>query len=151
TADDIMTFDLEGVPGDDRPAYLERFIHAAIYAARPDVHAVVHSHAPAVLPFSIGATPLQAVAHIAGFLGPRVPVFEVRDVLGPSTDLLIRDRRTGDALAAALGEAAVVLLRGHGFVAVAESVRLAVATAVYTPVNARIQAEAMAMGSWTPL
>src|SRR5215469_15980508 len=41
--DDIVELDLDGQParrGDDRSLYLERFIHAAIFAARPDVMAV---------------------------------------------------------------------------------------------------------------
>jgi HCOMODA/2-hydroxy-3-carboxy-muconic semialdehyde decarboxylase len=67
---DIMEFSLDGKPvGDDvRPPYLERFIHGAIYEARPDIHAVVHSHAEDVLPFSIAATPLRPVVH--GNTGP---------------------------------------------------------------------------------
>src|SRR5919199_6736302 len=46
TADDIMEFDLDGVPIDPRgrAVFLERFIHGEIYRARPDVQAVVHSH-----------------------------------------------------------------------------------------------------------
>src|SRR6516165_8656473 len=31
----------------------ERFIHGEIYRVRPDVQAIVHSHSPAVIPFSI--------------------------------------------------------------------------------------------------
>src|SRR5439155_535188 len=50
---DLMEFDLEGNPaaGDSRQPYLERFIHAAAYEARPEVQAVVHAHAEDVLPF----------------------------------------------------------------------------------------------------
>jgi ribulose-5-phosphate 4-epimerase/fuculose-1-phosphate aldolase len=56
---DIMEFTLDGNPvGDDkRTLYLERFIHGAIYEARPDVGAVVHAHAEDVLPFTITTTP----------------------------------------------------------------------------------------------
>ena len=48
TADDIMEFGLDGRPLDqrDRRMFGERFIHAEIYKARPDVMAIVHSHAP---------------------------------------------------------------------------------------------------------
>src|ERR1700758_1221788 len=44
--EDIVELDLEGQPvrGDDRSLYLERFIHAAIFAARSDVMAVAHAH-----------------------------------------------------------------------------------------------------------
>src|SRR5262245_42248729 len=53
--DDIVEFALDGTPtrGETRALYLERFIHGAIYEARPDVMAVVHAHAEAVLPFTI--------------------------------------------------------------------------------------------------
>src|SRR5262245_10386111 len=46
TADDIMEFGLDGRPLDqrDRRMFGERFIHAEIYKARPDVMAIVHSH-----------------------------------------------------------------------------------------------------------
>ena len=55
-AGDIMEFTLEGDPVEarGRKPYLERFIHGALYEARPDVTAVVHNHAPSVIPF--GAT-----------------------------------------------------------------------------------------------
>ena len=56
-ADDIMEFELDGTPVDarDRKPYLERFIHAAIYEARPDIHSVVHAHAEDILPFALRA------------------------------------------------------------------------------------------------
>src|SRR5882724_9610408 len=62
--EDIVELDLDGQPvrGDAAQLYLERFIHAAIFAARPDVMAVVHAHAEDTLPFSIAAaTKLQPV------------------------------------------------------------------------------------------
>ena len=61
--DDIVELGLDGQPvrEEKRPLYLERFIHAAIYEARPDIHAVVHAHAEDVLPFGVAqATPLRA-------------------------------------------------------------------------------------------
>src|SRR6516165_9844577 len=79
-ATDLMTLDLDGAPtgGDTRPPYLERFIHSAIYRARPDIKAVVHSHSPAVLPFGVTRTPLKPIYHMAGFMGAAgVPVFDV--------------------------------------------------------------------------
>lgn len=35
------------------PGYVERFIHSEIYKMCPDVHSVVHSHSPTVLPYTI--------------------------------------------------------------------------------------------------
>src|SRR5882762_7678755 len=55
TKSDILEFDKNGEPIEarGRGVYLERFIHAAIYRARPDVKAIVHSHSPAVIPFGV--------------------------------------------------------------------------------------------------
>src|SRR5262249_33634615 len=60
-ASDVMEFTLEGVPLEPagRKPYAERFIHGAVYEARPDVHAVVHSHSPSVIPFGITGTALR--------------------------------------------------------------------------------------------
>ena len=153
TAADIMEFDLDGAPVDarGRTAYLERFIHSEIYRARPDVMSVVHSHSPAVIPFSVSKTPLRPIYHMAGFLGSGVPVFEVRDTAGTDTDLLIGTPALGKALAATLGQHTVALIRGHGSVAVGASVRLAVMHAVYTEADARVQAEALKLGPVTYL
>lgn len=152
--DDVMRFTLDGAAaaGDDRRPYLERFIHGAIYAARPDVGAVVHSHSPAVIPFGIAqGARLRAVSHMSGFLGDGVPVFEIRDAAGDDTDMLIRDPVLGAALASALGAHAVVLMRGHGSTAVGRDVRQAVFRAVYTEVNARLQSDALRLGELVPL
>src|ERR1700719_555250 len=60
-ASDIMEFGLEGelIRADERPIYSERFIHSEVYKARPDVNAVVHSHSPTVVPFSVTQVPLR--------------------------------------------------------------------------------------------
>ena len=149
--DDILEFNLDGETSDSRPVYLERFIHSEIYMARPDVMAVVHSHSPAVVPFSVVDLPLRAVMHMAGFLAQPTLVFEIRDILGSETDLLIRNSGSGHALAESLGQAPVILMRGHGSVAVGDSLRNAVYRAIYTEINARIQADALRLGSCTYL
>lgn len=137
---DVMT------PGEQRPV-LERFIHGELYRARPDVLAVVHSHSPFVIPFSVAeATRLRAVSHMGGFLGVGAPVFEVRDVRGDATDLLVRDKELGRALAETLSDGSVVLMRGHGSTVVGASLQQAVFRAVYAEFNARIQTHAMQMG-----
>jgi ribulose-5-phosphate 4-epimerase/fuculose-1-phosphate aldolase len=149
--EDVQVLTLDGETEDPRRSYLERFIHAEIYRARPDVQAVVHSHAAAVIPFGISSVPLRPVLHMAGFLAPRVPVFEARDTLGTGSDLLVRSPESGAALAEALGDAAVVLMRGHGSTTVAGSLPEVVYRAVYAEVNARVQAEAERLGGCTYL
>jgi ribulose-5-phosphate 4-epimerase/fuculose-1-phosphate aldolase len=65
---------------------------------------------------------------------------------GAMTDMLVRDAALGQALARALGGAPVVLMRGHGAVVVGTGLPVAVFRSVYTEVNARLQAQAMALG-----
>ena len=147
TADDIMEYDLDCTPltAQGRPSFLERFIHCEIYRARPDVMAVVHTHSQGVIPFANSSVPLRPMFHVAGFLAAGVPVFEIRAHAGLS-NLLIADARLGQALAATLGDKSVVLMRGHGDVVVGPSVQVAVYRAIYTDVNARLQAQALALG-----
>lgn len=147
---DIMEFDLASDPVEPGPRpYLERFIHGEIYRARPDVHAVVHSHSPAVIPFGVTGTRLQPIFHLGGFLNAGAPIFEIREAGGPETDMLIRTPGLGAALALTLGSAAYALMRGHGSVAVGVSLKQAVFRAIYAEVNARLQADASKMGEIT--
>jgi ribulose-5-phosphate 4-epimerase/fuculose-1-phosphate aldolase len=149
TAADIMQFGLDGesIEPQGRIPYLERFIHSEIYKAQPAVQAIVHSHSPAVIPFGVAAgAALRPIYHMSSFLGTGVPVFEIRDAGGPATDMLIRNPALGAALAKSLGDAAVGLLRGHGNVVVGGSIREVVFRAVYTEVNARLQADALRLG-----
>ena len=148
-ADDIVTFDLDGraLNANGRAVYLERFIHAEIFRARPDVMAVVHSHSVAVVPFSIlKGVPFRAVCHMGGFIGICAPIFEIRDIAGDASDLLIRNSELGAGVARTLGDGNVVLMRGHGSTVVGDRVKQAVFRAVYTENNAKLQAEAMRLG-----
>ena len=140
---DIMEYDLDSNPVDrkGRAVFLERFIHGEAYKVRSDVMAVIHSHSPAVIPFSISQTRLRPVFNGAAFLSPSAPVFDIRKVAG-MTDLLIGDGELGKALAVALGQGAVALLRGHGNVVVGETVQQAVYRAIQTELNARLQLQA---------
>ncbi|MCZ8256876.1 MAG: class II aldolase/adducin family protein [Polaromonas sp.] len=149
---DVGCYGLDGeaLEGTTGKPYLERFIHSGIYRARPDVMAVVHSHSPSVIPFGITGQRLRPVFHMSGFLGGGSAHFEIRDTAGDS-DLLIRSPALGKALAASLGDCACVLMRGHGSTVVGASLQHAVYRAVYTEVNARLQAAAMALGPPTYL
>jgi ribulose-5-phosphate 4-epimerase/fuculose-1-phosphate aldolase len=147
TADDIMEFDLDGNPVDarGRTVFLERFIHSEIYKARPDVMAVVHTHSPGVVPFTVSRAPLRPIYHNAAFLAAGAPVWDIRQDFG-DTDMLVRNPELGRSLAQTLGDKSVVLMRGHGDVTVGPAVRVAVFRAYYTDVNARLQSQAIALG-----
>jgi ribulose-5-phosphate 4-epimerase/fuculose-1-phosphate aldolase len=143
TPADLVEYNLDSTPVDPKApqGFTERYIHGEIYRARPDVMAVVHFHAPDVIPFGVSGVPLRPIYHMAGFLGVGVPVFEIRTI-GVS-DMLIRSTELGQGLAKSLGDKPVVLLRGHGAVSVAPSLHVAVGRAYYTMMNARLQAEAL--------
>jgi len=148
TADDILKFGLDGNALDPRGCtlYVERFIHSEIYKAHPEVKAIVHSHSPSIIPFCVTSVPLRPIYHMSSFLGAGVPIFEIRDAGGPATDMLIRSPELGAALARILGKSAVALMRGHGNVVVGTSVQQVVFRAIYTEVNAKLQAEALRLG-----
>jgi HCOMODA/2-hydroxy-3-carboxy-muconic semialdehyde decarboxylase len=148
TADDIVEYDLDSNPLEAPASFThfhERFIHGEIYRARPDVHAVVHSHSPNVIPFGVTKHPLRALYHMSSFLGTGVPVFEIRNTAG-MTNMLVSNNALGKSLAQTLGDSEVALMRGHGNVIVAKTVQMAVFRAVYTEVNARLQLQAASLG-----
>ena len=92
-ASDIMAFDADGVaisPAGRHP-YSERFIHAAIYAARPDVQSVIHHHSAETIPFGISGAPLGAVSHVGGIIGQRVRVWDIADTAGSGSNMLVTD------------------------------------------------------------
>jgi ribulose-5-phosphate 4-epimerase/fuculose-1-phosphate aldolase len=128
-----------------RPS-IERFIHGEIYRVRPDVTAIVHTHAPALIPFGVSRTPLRPLYHMCGFLDDGAPVFDIQEEHG-MTNMLITSRELGEALAASLGQRALVLMRGHGATVVGTSLREAVFRSVYTAVNAQLLPIAMQLGS----
>lgn len=148
SADDIMEFGLDGeaLDGTGRPSYLERFIHAGIYEARPDVHAVVHSHADDVIAYTITKQPLIPVVHSGAAMGSFVPVWDIRERFGDATNLLVSNMDHGRDLAKRLAGNRVVLMRGHGFAAASSSIYEVVRIAAYLPKNAAVLTTALRFG-----
>jgi len=145
-AEDVVELDRESEPVRPgvRPS-IERFIHGEIYRARPDVSAIVHTHAPALIPFGVSQTPLKPLYHMSGFLSGGAPVFDIRERHG-MTNMLVTSIELGQALAGALGGSALVLMRGHGATVVGSSVQDAVYRAIYATLNAQLQPIAMQLG-----
>jgi len=150
TAADIQQYDLDSNPLDPaaRPSFVERFIHGEIYRARPDVRAVVHSHAPSLIPFGATGAALRPMYHMTAFVGEGVPVFEIRKVRGndPRMPMLVHNPALGRALTETLGTKPAALMRGHGAVIVGSSLPHVVGRSVYLALNASLQAQAMALG-----
>ena len=149
---DIMEFDLDSNPIDPRgrAPYLERFIHGAVYEARPDVMSVMHNHSYEIIPFGVSKTPLRPIFHSAGRLGTTIPVWDIREKFG-DTNLLVVSTVLGRDLVACLGKNNVALMRGHGCVVTGPTVETTVLTSIYLRVNARLQMDAMRMGEVTYL
>jgi HCOMODA/2-hydroxy-3-carboxy-muconic semialdehyde decarboxylase len=150
--DDLQLLDLQGarIAGGERRSYEEVAIHAAVYRHRSDVGAVVHSHAPSVIPFGVTGAALLPIYHMGSVIGHEVPVWDIATRFG-ATDLLVRDAQQGDDLAAALGARTAVLMRGHGCVVVAADARAAVFAAVYLERNATLLMAARGLGTVKPL
>lgn len=146
TAGDIQRYNLDGETTDNRPSYLERFIHSEIYKARPDVQCVLHSHSPAVLPYCCVDQPLRPVIHMGAFLGDAVPVYEIRDKHGDSTDLFGNAEGVCADIAQTLGNYPVVLMARHGVVNVGNSIREVVYRAIYLELNASVQTASLQVG-----
>lgn len=144
---DIMEFTLDNEPvaPDGRALYAERAIHGRIYAARPDVAAICHNHAPATIPFGVTGTELRPIFHMASAIGASVPIWDIADRFG-DTDLLVTKNEIGDDLARMLGSHRVALMRGHGSVVTGATLRETVFTAVYLQVNAELLTAAVGLG-----
>jgi len=147
TSDDLMEFELDGTPVDPkgRQPYAERPIHSGLYEARSDVQSVIHNHSYAVIPFSVTRAQLRPMIHVAAPMGASVPVWDIRDKFGDG-EMLVVTPDQGRDLARAVGQGSVALMRGHGCEVAAQSIKLAVMTAVYTQVNARLQMDALRLG-----
>ena len=148
TLADIITFDLDSKPlnAHGRQPYSERFIHGQIYKVRPDVNAVVHSHSPTIIPFSVTEKPLRAIFHNGHFLGQGTPVWEIREHAGEQNGMLVDTNELGISLAQALGQRSVVLMRGHGNAVAGPNLKTTVFRAIYTEVNAKLQMQAVMLG-----
>ena len=117
---------------------------------RADVASVVHSHSPSVIPFGLVETPMRAMYHNADFLAEGVPVFDIAEEFG-ATDMLVGSWQKGAALARSLGDKSVVLMRGHGSVAVGPSLEAAVFRAIMTETNAKLQSQATILSQGGPI
>jgi ribulose-5-phosphate 4-epimerase/fuculose-1-phosphate aldolase len=147
-AGDILDFYLDGTPV--RPtaarAFAERAIHAAIYRTRPDVAAVCHHHAPAMMPFCVSRVALVPVFHLGATMGARVPLWDSQDEFG-DTDLLVATEAQGLSLVRALGDNWTVLMRGHGATVVGRTLRELVFRCIYGVRNAEAQLRAAQLGA----
>jgi L-ribulose-5-phosphate 4-epimerase len=109
--EDLLLCNLDGeVVQGKGPRHIEVYIHSEVMRARPDVCAVVHTHAIYPTVFASLGVPLQPVTHEATvFVPPDIPRFD------ETTDLINTPER-GRAMAQALGNRDALLLVSHGIV-----------------------------------
>jgi HCOMODA/2-hydroxy-3-carboxy-muconic semialdehyde decarboxylase len=145
--EDLMEFALDGtaIEARGRQPYAERFIHGAVYEMRPDVHAVVHHHSPSVIPFSVTGVSLAPIMHMCAGIGIVVPTWDSRTMFG-DTNLLVTSVEMARSLAVALGAGPAILMRGHGAVVAAGSLREVVFNSIYLQLNATLQMQARLLG-----
>jgi ribulose-5-phosphate 4-epimerase/fuculose-1-phosphate aldolase len=146
-ADDVLEFTLDSAPVEPPSVqlYAERVIHGCIYQARPDVMAVCHHHAPAVMPFCIAGVPVVPVFHLGAAGGEDMPFWNQRDEFG-DTNLLVVKPEEGRSLARALGSHGAVLMNHHGATVVGRDLRELVSRSIFMCQNAEYQLRAQMLG-----
>jgi HCOMODA/2-hydroxy-3-carboxy-muconic semialdehyde decarboxylase len=149
---DVLEYTLDCAPvkPTSERLFAERVIHGAIYEARPDVKAVVHHHAAAILPFCIAEMPLVPVFHLGAAVGEKLPFWDQQDEFG-DTNLLVVKPEEGRSLARALGEHPAVLMTHHGATVVGADLPELVSRAVFMCQNAVFQLQAHMLGKVKPL
>ena len=145
---DIVAFTQagEGIDMGDRRPYSERMIHGAIFEARPDVNVVIHNHSYEVIPFAVTDTPMRPVTHTCAPIGADIPVWDMRHKFGETNHLVVTMEQGRD-LAATLGDRSIALMKRHGCVVAGATVQEAVMKAIYLQINARLQLQAMQIGT----
>jgi ribulose-5-phosphate 4-epimerase/fuculose-1-phosphate aldolase len=137
-----VSLDGEWVGGKLEPPQ-ELPIHAAVYQAREDVNSVTHIHCHyGILPSIVGVD-LVPVCHHGSIFGAVVPVYDEA--------AKITTFEEAGRMAAALGSARAVIMKGHGAVVAENSVEATVVASLYLEENARLLAEASVLGQPTPL
>lgn len=114
-------------------------IHQAIYKSRGDVKAVFHFHSPAVILLSVIGQTIRPMHNYSAIFYEGVPLYT-------GTGQVESPARAGE-MAKLLGDAKAVMLRGHGAVVVGQSIREVCMLAVYLEESARLQTEAMKLGT----
>ncbi|MEV0624071.1 class II aldolase/adducin family protein [Nonomuraea sp. NPDC050404] len=121
----------------------EAWIHVEIARARPGVGAICRAQPPTATALASAGVPIVPLHGQGAFLGPRVPVFD--------DAVLVRDRERGRTLAACLGDAPALVMRGNGAVTVGATVGEAVALMWVLEASARMNATAAAAGTPVPI
>ena len=143
TPDELAEAHLDGSPFGGKKVPSEVYIHSSIYQIRPDVKAIAHLHSPAVITLSIARRPIFPATINGALFADGIPIYE--------DSRLVNTAERGVRLAKALGNARVIVIRGHGSVVAAESIKALFLSCVYFERNAQRLFEAYQIGSPQPL
>jgi L-ribulose-5-phosphate 4-epimerase len=141
--DDVALVTAAGELADGRrPPTSELPLHTVLYARRPEVGAVVHTHSPAASVMAVMGWALPPIlTGLAGAVGGDVPV---APYARPGSHELAA------AAADALADRGACLLRHHGVVAIGPDLATAFTAASLTENGARVYLEARATGAQVP-
>ncbi len=133
----LLTIDTDGtvLSGEGTPNS-EFWIHARIYAARPEVNGIAHAHPLACISLTQIGQPHRVVHNQGGAFVDGVPEYER---IG-----LIRSRELGDQVARSLGGGIAVMMRGHGITTALGDVRAATVAACFLEESAELQMRMLA-------
>ena len=134
----LVDEDLKPLSG-GRPNPGVRF-HVWIYRKRPDVQAIIHTHAPYASALAATGRPLKTIHMDSAMLHGTAHLPEWPGV--PVAD------DEGRIISGALGDAKTILLANHGLLATGVSVEEAAYLAVFFERAARMQLRAMAAGGF---
>mgnify|MGYP000595622512 CR=1 FL=1 len=139
-ADDVTVcrFDGSVVDGEGTPSS-ERAMHAAVYRARRDAQAIVHTHSPYATTFACLREAIPATHYLVGFAGTQVPVAPYATY---GSEELARHA------VATMGQSYnAVLLANHGLLALSSTLDRAFAIAEEIELVARVHYQARCIGS----
>jgi L-fuculose-phosphate aldolase len=125
TADDVVIVAADGSrsEGRHRPSS-ELHLHLAVFAARPEVRAIVHTHSPFATTFGAARREIPAVHYVLALL-----VAPGRDALRVAPYATFGTEELARNAAVTLGADNAVLLANHGAIAVASSLASALGRA----------------------
>jgi ribulose-5-phosphate 4-epimerase/fuculose-1-phosphate aldolase len=145
TPGDVLSIDREGrMVAGEGPVHLEAVLHTAVYQARPDVNAVIHTHPPYTTAFGATNAKLAMINHDAVLFHNGLAYFD------DTAELIVRPEQ-GEAVAAALGDKSVVIMRGHGVLVAGRTLPWAVYTALTLERVIYLQSIAQSLGELEPM
>ena len=134
----VVDYDVDVIEGDAVPSS-ESLTHVAVYKARSDISAVIHTHSIYASVLAVAGVPLPPILdELVAYLGGPV---EVAEYGFPSSEDL------GEKAIQAMGERNAVFIRNHGVLAAGRDMPDALRSCELVERAAQIYIQARALGS----